>query len=355
MPCMKTKKEAATLTQNLGLRTQDESCYDIDFVITWVDGSDPEWQKQKNLYLHGQPKSDETDSSEARYRDYGILQYWFRAAEKYAPWVRKVHFVTCGQVPEWLNLNHQKLHFVKHEDYIPREWLPTFSSFPIELNMHRIDGLSEKFVYFNDDMFLNAPVKPEDFFVNGQPCDCAVLTPIPSIFEFMGDTIINSFRILYKYFDFRKQFKANAWKWLHPKYGKFLLRTLYFLPCYWQINKCIGLYEPHTAVSFLKSTFTEVWDKEREYLSEVSGHRFRNKSDVHQWLMEWWQVMAGNFHPRSPKFSGFYGKPDPRRLIHDIKRKTHKLICINDISPDALELVRQAYEEVFPDKSAFEV
>ena len=131
----------------------------IDFVIPWVDGSNLEWCKQKNEYSPSQ----ETDCGENRYRDMGLLRYWFRAVETYAPWVNKVHFITWGHLPQWLNTDCKKLNIVNHKDYIPEKYLPVFSSHPIELNIHRIKGLSEQFVYFNDDMFLNGRVE-ENFF-----------------------------------------------------------------------------------------------------------------------------------------------------------------------------------------------
>ena len=131
----------------------------IDFVIPWVDGADPQWRRERHRFSR-----DPRDMEECRFRDWEILRYWLRAVEAYAPWVHAVHFVTCGQVPPWLNLHHPTLHFVCHRDYIPESYLPTFSSHTIELNFHRIPGLSEHFVYFNDDMLLNAPVEPEDFF-----------------------------------------------------------------------------------------------------------------------------------------------------------------------------------------------
>lgn len=254
------------MTQDSGLRTQDELCSDIDFVIPWVDGSDPEWQAQKNFYSTKENKVPVMNGAE-RYRDWGILQYWFRAVEKYAPWVRKIHFITCGQVPEWLNLNHPKLHFVRHEDYIPHEWLPTFSANPIELNLHRITGLSEKFVYFNDDIFLNAPVKPEDFFVNGLPCSCAALNPGPygmnntRVQEF-SHIPLNGILIIKKYFDFGKSFKSNLWKWLTLRYGaKILLKTLLLLP-FWRYS---GFHETHTANAYLKSTFIDVGSEKKKH------------------------------------------------------------------------------------------
>ena len=112
----------------------------IDFVIIWVDGNDPEWQKEKMKYDNS--ININNDSREIRYRDWDNLQYWFRGVEKFAPWVNKIHFVTCGQVPKWLNTNNPKINLVNHSDYIPEKYLPTFNSNAIEINLHRIEELS---------------------------------------------------------------------------------------------------------------------------------------------------------------------------------------------------------------------
>ena len=135
----------------------------IDFVLTWVDGSDPDWLAQRREYQPGRG----TDAGESRYRDWDNLQYWFRGVEKFAPWVNKIYFVTWGHVPKWLNTAHEKIRIVKHEDFMAPAYLPTFNINSIELNLHRIKGLSEHFVFFNDDMFLIDSVRPEDYFKNG--------------------------------------------------------------------------------------------------------------------------------------------------------------------------------------------
>ena len=147
----------------------------IDFVILWVDGNDPDWQAEKNVYAQIDP---EESSLVNRYRDWGLLPYWFRAVDKFAPWVHKIHFVTWGHVPPFLNIRNPKLHIVNHRDFIPSRYLPTFNSHAIEMNIHRIPELSEHFVYFNDDMFLLRPVKPEDFFRKGLPCTCGSEKPM---------------------------------------------------------------------------------------------------------------------------------------------------------------------------------
>jgi hypothetical protein len=170
---MVTKSKKTSPSQD----TLDEG---IDIVIIWVDGSDPVWQKEKAAYANQQKSQADIDDAVYRFRDWDNLQYLFRSIETFTPWVRKVHFVTNGQKPSWLNLNAEKLHFVKHEDYIPAEYLPTFNSSAIELNLHRIEGLSEKFIFFNDDMFIIKPMQKTDFFRKGLPCERALLANVTS-------------------------------------------------------------------------------------------------------------------------------------------------------------------------------
>ena len=93
---------------------------EIDFVILWVDGNDPAWREE--FVRTRQAEND--DASEIRYRDWRNLHYWFRSAERFAPWVRKVHFITWGHLPAWLRRDHPKLHIVNHRDFIPAEYSP---------------------------------------------------------------------------------------------------------------------------------------------------------------------------------------------------------------------------------------
>ena len=90
----------------------------MDFVVTFIDGSDKEWIKLKDKY-----SADNSQKSESQYRDWNILKYWFRAVEKYADWVDNIFFVSCGQVPSWLNTKCQKLKIIDHKDFICRKIL----------------------------------------------------------------------------------------------------------------------------------------------------------------------------------------------------------------------------------------
>lgn len=194
----------------------------IDFVITWVDEADPIWYKEKLETLKKQGKAAEEmiDNSTSRYRDWDILKYWFRGVEKFAPWVNQIHFVTYGHVPDWLNEKHSKLHIVKHEDFIPQEFRPTFSSHPIEWNFHRIEWLTENFVYFNDDMFLIKKVSPEDFFRDERPVDMLALQPdvANADDQIMPYIYLNNAMVLAKYFDKRENMKKQPGAYFHPGY-----------------------------------------------------------------------------------------------------------------------------------------
>ena len=326
----------------------------IDFVMIWVDGNDPQWRAEKNRYSPDEAKFNVND---VRYRDWDLLHYWFRGVEKFAPWVRRIHFVTCGHVPKWLNREHPKLHFVKHSDYIDADYLPTFSANPIELNLHRIEGLSERFVFFNDDIFLIAPMKEKDYFVNGLPRDVAVLNPPTPNRYGIPTIILNDLGIIADHFDFITQFKANWKKWINPIYGVQNLRTLLLLP--WR--RYLGFYDLHLPSAFLKSTFEEVWRKEQDLLRKTSGHRFRDDADVNQYLMTYWQIAKGEFVPGSPKNGRMFeiSFENIDRITDVIRNQRMKVICINDSEKiDDFHILRQklvdAFDCILKEKSSFE-
>ena len=197
----------------------------IDFVIIWVDGNDPKCRAVKNQY-DPNPEAGE-DDQEVRYRDWDNLQYWFRAVEQFAPWVNKIHFVTWGHVPSWLNLENPKLNIVKHSDFIPEEYLPVFNSVAIEVHLHRIQGLSENFVYFCDDFFLMQKCKTTDFFRAGLPTDTCYFEPvIANVNRDMWHWhLYNDYSIYFKYIE-KKQILKNILKYCNIRYKKVFSQML---------------------------------------------------------------------------------------------------------------------------------
>ncbi|HLS62933.1 MAG TPA: stealth conserved region 3 domain-containing protein, partial [Ruania sp.] len=140
---------------------------EIDVVYTWVDGSDPEWNAQRLAALGVAEAPDSTNGAThaARFRSHDELRYSLRSVELFAPWVRRVHIVTAGQVPDWLDTDHPRLRLVDHRDiFTDPSVLPVFNSHAIESQLHHIPGLSERYLYLNDDVFLGRPVDPSLFF-----------------------------------------------------------------------------------------------------------------------------------------------------------------------------------------------
>lgn len=329
-------------------------CHKIDFVIPWVDGSDLEWQREKAKYS-GKPTQDARD---IRFRDWGLLRYWFRGVEKNAPWVNNIYFITCGHLPEWLNVAHPKLKIIKHSDYMPAEYLPTFSSHPIELNMHRIAGLEEHFVYFNDDFYLLNPTRPEDFFVDGKPCDCLVESAItPRNGEF-SSILCATVGVINDHFEKKDIYRQGAAKVFNPRYRKLLFRTASTMP----YHHIMGFYNPHICQSFCKSTFQEVWEAEFDTLDRTCKNKFRDLNDVSQYLMRYWALCKGAFHPSYPLGIYMNLDEDIKKICYTIMHSDGKVkvLTLNDAANvDHLEkrmrLVQKAFAHKFPSKSAFEL
>ena len=329
----------------------------IDFVVPWVDGNDPEWCKQKNKYI----PSKESDSGENRYRDMGLLKYWFRSVEKYAPWVNRVHFITWGHLPQWLNTDYEKLNIVNHKDYIPGKYLPTFSSHPIELNIHRIEGLSERFVYFNDDMFLTGSVDEEFFFKNGKPCDCAYLTNVyfDDTNDCFGHICANDIMLINREFSYIKSFLKHPFKYVNLRYNlKNNIKNMLKLT-----NGSVfsGLENHHLATPYLKSTFEEVWEYHYDILDRTCSSRFRSPYDVNQYIFTYRQLVSGNFYPVNSYSRGKIMRicQDNSHITSALNDNKNKIICINDTVENidfytASKQIASVFEEKFPNKSAFE-
>lgn len=136
----------------------------VDVVFTWVDGADPEWAASFRETAAAVGRSvDETALDPARYRTRDELRYALRSVWAYCGWVRKIWIVTAGQRPAWL-VESDRIAVVDHSEILPASALPTFNSHSIESALHHIDGLAERFVYFNDDMAMGRPTRPELFF-----------------------------------------------------------------------------------------------------------------------------------------------------------------------------------------------
>lgn len=150
----------------------------VDVVYTWVDDRFPGYAEQLRTYAGGG-----RDIDPNRTRDnLELLRFSLRSVAKFAPFVRRIHLVTCRpQVPAWLNTDHPNLRVVHHDRFIPAQRLPTFNSFCIVSHLHLVPDVTERFLYLEDDILLGAPFSPAlmtapdgrplSFFQRGAPKD----------------------------------------------------------------------------------------------------------------------------------------------------------------------------------------
>ncbi|MGI5845936.1 MAG: stealth family protein [Alphaproteobacteria bacterium] len=142
----------------------------IDLVYLWVDGNDPKWLAIKQKALLDAGKSVHKSALGGRFDDNDELLFSLRSVEKFMPWINHIYIVTKDQTPKWLNINNPKVSIVSQTSIIPKKYPDFFNSAAIEMFLSKIPGLSEKFIYANDDMILGAPVSPDFFFdIKGNP------------------------------------------------------------------------------------------------------------------------------------------------------------------------------------------
>lgn len=140
----------------------------IDAVYLWVDGMAPGFSAMLERVLLEEEAAPFAHSiGRDRFRDNEELRYSLRSLEAYAPWIRTVYIVTNGWTPTWLNKQHARIQIVTHDQlFLNPANLPTFNSQAIELQLHRIPGLSRRFLYLNDDVFFGLACAPSDFCIN---------------------------------------------------------------------------------------------------------------------------------------------------------------------------------------------
>ena len=135
----------------------------IDFVYTWVDQHDPERDAYMKKEGFTDPKDDGTGIK--RFKNTKELKYSLRSVAKYCPWVNMIYIVVKdGQSPSYINFAHPKIKLINHSEIMPSEVIPTFNSSVIELFIHKIPNLSNRYIYMNDDFFINKSIKKSDFY-----------------------------------------------------------------------------------------------------------------------------------------------------------------------------------------------
>ena len=246
---------------------------DIDLVYLWVNGNDPKWIAKRDACI-GKP-SDKQENCAGRYADSGELKYSLRSIEKYAPWIRKVFIVTDEQTPEWLDTENPKVQVVDHKEIMPKESLPCFNSNLIEHFLDKIPGLSEHFLFANDDMYINRPVSPATFFeADGLPILYVNRKPFRKLALYLRERLIGKPISMYQLF------VRNASELVEKHYGKYYGSKLH-----------------HNIDAYLKSTIT--------YTNEKFAKDFEPAEA---------RALYGRYPARSVYIRGYGGKAWPLQL-----------------------------------------
>ncbi|WP_030250421.1 stealth conserved region 3 domain-containing protein [Streptomyces violens] len=293
----------------------DTLMWDIDFpvdvVYTWVDDSDPDWRERRDAALRAAGfATDGVDSSDARFRSRDELRHSLRSLAMYAPWVRTVHLVTDDQVPDWLDIAHPGLKVIDHRElFADPSLLPTFNSHAIESQLHRIEGLSEQFLYINDDVFFGRPVPPSAFFhSNGTAHFFRSPTAVPP-----GEVTEDD----EGYFAAAKNNRAL----LKREFGRVATHGF--------------LHAPHP---LRRSVLAELADRFPEEVAATAGSRFRARTDlsIASSLHHYYGYLTGKSTPATISCSfANAGRYDHHTVLSRLlATRSHSVFCIGD-SADA--------------------
>lgn len=298
--------------------------FPIDYVITYVDGSDAVWQKE---YETVTGKKIDSSKSE-RFRSWDNLKYNLRAVEKNLPFIRNVYLVVSGpsQVPPWVNPD--TVHVVYHKDIIPEKFLPVFCSTSIEMFLGFIPGLSENFIYANDDTFAMNKCLETDFFIDDKP--------------------VLNYTVSRTKYNTGSQYEiqlSNSFKLAQKASGKIV-----------KGKKCVP---PHSMNPMTVSSYKKVWEVVGEDI-EKQITKFREDTNYNQYLFSFYERLTDNFarNPVTNKYINFAGR-SLTSICKEIGSLKQKLVCINDFGVSNFSIFKEkintTFNNLYPNMSKYEM
>ena len=295
----------------------------IDIVVPMVFASDEVWLEKYKKVCYDMGIAANIDE---RVRSWGIEKYFFRGIAKFMPWVNTIHLILDSetQIPDWLDA--EKIHIVYHKDIIPQEFLPTFNSQTIEVWLHKIEGLSEQFIYCNDDMIACSPLKATDFFKYGKPvihCD-----------EKMHDDLSGIFR-------------------------SFCRKTLDIVAKDYGVSFADGilLKDGHSYAPMLLSVLNEAVEKHSKEMYD-SCSVFRERKNLTQYMYTYMQWLSGKRIDGHHAHKYFSLGSSEEKIRNAVSSGSAGVCCFNDSGTGDWQLVgrivREELEKIMPEKCKYE-
>ncbi|GIF36227.1 stealth family protein [Actinoplanes xinjiangensis] len=318
----------------------DRVDFPIDVVYTWVDGSDPAWQRRKAQALADNPwvgEVSEQAANDSRFASRDELRYSLRALHCFAPWVRRVFLVTDDQTPAWLDRAHPRLTVVSHREIFGDTGrLPTFNSQAIESRLHRIPGLAEHFLYLNDDVILGRPVTPEMFFTPGGLTKFfASAARVDTAPRGPADRPADSAA-------------KNNRRLIQETFGRMLTRKM--------------MHTPHPS---RRSVIAEIEERFAEQVTATAGHQFRHPDDISllSSLQQYYAYLTGKAAPGRIRYlyTDLSEPVTPLRLARLLRSRDVDAFCLNDVDvhsaavADQEALVAEFLPAYLPFTSPFEL
>ncbi len=269
---IKEEEENIVIQNSFLLLKQDSlilsQALDVDVVFTWVNNKDIEWQRKYKEFSDKHPPSSIGlhANDNARFCNHNELFYSVYSVKQYLPWVRNIFIVTDNQIPECIDLSDPSIKLIDHKEIIDSKFLPTFNSHVIEAHLHNIPGLSENFIYFNDDVFVARELMVQHFFrSNG----------IASIF------VSN------------KSLNAMHKKGTNTPTLAASQNCIHLLQKYYQIKIDTPLV--HTYVPLKKSAYQKAWGLFRQEIQEFLPNKLRTNQDLNlaTFLIPWLMYLEG--------------------------------------------------------------
>ena len=283
---------------------------------------DKEWRK--NFTAVGCSYSDH-DRDSVRYRSWELEGLLIQCVRKFMPWVRTIHIILAQKsqeryLEECLAVSGERLadgiHIVYHEDIMPKKFLPTFNSRAIEMYLHRIPGLSDYFIYGNDDMFPLSPLKESDFFrppKNDNDNENSQLSTFNSQLywpcQHMNEKLLPD-----KLNNFQQACLAGL-NFVAEPFGHHYTNTL--------------LRSGHTIAPICKSSCLALWERGAKDI-EGSVTRFRLAQNFNQYIYAWYQHFTGQYIDHQPPHPMAGVKEGLQQAIETIRQKDCGIVCIND-------------------------
>lgn len=311
--------------------------FDIDLVYLWVDGSDEVWRNKKAKFLAEKTALNIEATSKARTSDNEELRFSLRSIETYAPWIRKIFIVTDEQTPSWLNTDNPKVDIIDIRQILPSKALPCYNSVVIEYFLYKIPGLSEHFIYANDDMFIQKSVNPDFFFnsSNGFPIIRLQRSLSNKYIKALSEKLNINSNI------YRKTIK-NAALLVESKYGKYYSSTPH-----------------HNIDAYLKSDYRELVENIfKDEIDTVVTNHFRKLEDIQRIVFLYYALAIKRgekkFVTRSESARIRVQEPD---FMSYITKYNPYLFCLNDTNKASDEdraRIKPFLKTLYPNKSSFE-